>query len=167
MILSILMILEKMLSLLLHCVNDFERISDHSINVVESSDEMIRNNIQMSEKAKIELDIFAQSIKDILDLTIEVFETMDTNKAKEVEPLEEVVDKLSEEMKKRHIMRLRNGECSLDAGLVLEDLIIYYERVADHCSNIAKDLMSMDDLVLDATWFKDEYNKIKDVYVLP
>lgn len=157
----------KMLSLLLHCVNDFERISDHSINVVESSDEMIRNNIQMSEKAKIELDIFAQSIKDILDLTIEVFETMDTNKAKEVEPLEEVVDKLSEEMKKRHIMRLRNGECSLDAGLVLEDLIIYYERVADHCSNIAKDMMSMDDLVLDATWFKDEYNKIKDVYVLP
>lgn len=92
---------------------------------------------------------------------------MDTNKAKEVEPLEEVVDKLSEEMKKRHIMRLRNGECSLDAGLVLEDLIIYYERVADHCSNIAKDMMSMDDLVLDATWFKDEYNKIKDVYVLP
>ncbi|MGM9947149.1 Na/Pi cotransporter family protein [Floccifex sp.] len=157
----------KVLSLLLHCINDFERISDHSINVIESSDELIKNKIQWSKKAKVELDIFAQAIQDILDLTVDVFATMDTEKSKEVEPLEEVVDKLSVEMKKRHIMRLRSGECSLDAGLILEDIIIYYERVADHCSNVAKDLMSMDDLILDATWFKDEYNKIKDVYVLP
>ncbi|MGN1276674.1 MAG: Na/Pi cotransporter family protein [Floccifex sp.] len=157
----------KVLSLLLHCINDFERISDHSINVIESSDELLKNKIQWSKKAKVELDIFAQAIQDILDLTVDVFASMDTEKSKEVEPLEEVVDKLSVEMKKRHIMRLRSGECSLDAGLILEDIIIYYERVADHCSNVAKDLMSMDDLILDATWFKDEYNKIKDVYVLP
>lgn len=157
----------KELSFLLHCVNDFERISDHSINVVDSSDEIIKNKIKMSEKALVDLDIFASSIKDILDLTIEIFDEMNPDHAKEIQPLEEIVDKLSDEMKKRHIMRLRSGECSLEAGLVLEDLIISYERVGDHCSNVSKHMMAMDDLVLDASWFKDEYNKIKDTYVLP
>ncbi|MDD7280493.1 MAG: Na/Pi cotransporter family protein [Erysipelotrichaceae bacterium] len=157
----------KELSFLLHCVNDFERISDHSINVVDSSDEIIKNKIKMSEKALVDLDIFASSIKDILDLTIEIFDEMNPDRAKEIQPLEEIVDKLSDEMKKRHIMRLRSGECSLEAGLVLEDLIISYERVGDHCSNVSKHMMAMDDLVLDASWFKDEYNKIKDTYVLP
>ena len=157
----------KELSFLLHCVNDFERISDHSINVVDSSDEIIKNKIKMSEKALVDLDIFASSIKDILDLTIEIFDEMNPDRAKEIQPLEEIVDKLSDEMKKRHIIRLRFGECSIEAGLVLEDLIISYERVGDHCSNVSKHMMAMDDLVLDASWFKDEYNKIKDTYVLP
>ena len=169
----------RTLSILLHCINDFERISDHAINVAESARELGQKGLTLSPDSRKELAVYGQAVADILDLTVSVFAADDTDRAKGVEPLEEVIDDLSNEMRSRHIERLRRGTCSLEAGLILEDILTGYERVSDHCSNVAVCMIEIhaDEYetheYLNLTtkgsspWFQKEYAKRKQEYLLP
>lgn len=125
------------MSIVLHCIGDFERISDHAINIMESAQEMYEKKLEFSEKAEEELKIFCNAVKDIVDRAYSVFEDEDIKKAQMVEPLEAVIDDLNQELKKRHIRRLRNGKCTIELGFILSDITTSLERVADHCSNIS------------------------------
>ena len=102
-------------------------------------------NIRFSEKAKAEIRVYTKAMKDIMELTTKVFYNGDIRLATSVEPLEEVIDGLNVELKKRHVKRLRNGECTIELGFILSDIISNYERVADHCSNIAVCLIQIHD----------------------
>lgn len=124
-------------NVMLHCINDFERIADHAINVKESAEEKFTKGMAFSDKASQELEVFSKAIHDIVNLTMDTFIQDDTQKAQKVEPLEEIIDELSVEMKSRHISRLRMGKCTVEMGFILQDLTTSFERVADHCSNIA------------------------------
>lgn len=131
------------LSILLHCIGDFERISDHALNIKEAADEMESKNLEFSDKAKEEVAIFSNAVRDILALAIDAFATENLTKAGLVEPLEEVIDQLNIEIKKRHVKRLRKGKCTIEMGFVLSDITTDFERVADHCSNIAVYLLQV------------------------
>ena len=169
----------RTLSILLHCINDFERISDHAINVAESARELRDKGLSLSPDSQSELAVYSRAVGDILDLTVSVFAADDTQRAKSVEPLEEVIDSLSLEMRQRHIERLRRGACSLEAGLILEDILTGYERVSDHCSNVAVCLIEVHADEYDTheylnlttkgsdPWFRQEYAKKRQEYLLP
>lgn len=131
------------LSILLHCIGDFERISDHALNIKESADEMQERGLVFSDKAMEELTVFMDAIKEILDISFTAFETDSSETAELVEPLEEVIDQINIEMKKRHIKRLRKGKCTIELGVLLTELTNNFERVADHCSNIAVCLLQV------------------------
>ena len=124
-------------SKLLRIIGDLERISDHSVNILESAKEIQSKNLKFSEPAQKELSVMINAVSDILDMTLEVFRNNDLEKAYEVEPLEQVVDNLQILLKKRHVSRLRKNECTIEMGFVLSDLLTNLERVSDHCSNIA------------------------------
>lgn len=128
------------LSVMLHSINDFERISDHGVNIRDSAKEMHEKGMVFSEKAVQEMLVFGQAVKDILNLAFEAFEKQDREMASHVEPLEEVIDDLSIRLKDKHIKRLQKGKCTIDLGFVLSDLLNNYERIADHCSNLAVDI---------------------------
>lgn len=122
---------------LLRVIGDFERISDHSVNIVESAEEMNEKGISLSEHARAEISVLSQAVSEILTLSLTAFRNSDMASAAKVEPLEQVVDGLKETLRSRHIARLQQGECTISAGFVLSDLLTNLERVADHCSNIA------------------------------
>lgn len=122
---------------LLHILGDFERISDHAVNIVESAEEMLDKKIEFSDEAKEELKVLCSAVLEILDLAERSFTENDISAANMVEPLEQVVDYLRDEIKKRHIKRLQNSVCSIEHGFVLSDILTNLERVSDHCSNIA------------------------------
>lgn len=126
-----------MLTVLLHCIGDLERIGDHAVNVAHSAKEMNEKNLRFSDAAEEELKVYAQAIKDILVTAVSALETQDVKVAQSVEPLEEVIDDLSDELMSRHVRRLRKGECTIEMGFILADIMNNYERVSDHCSNIA------------------------------
>ena len=121
----------------LHTLSDFERISDHAVNVAEAAEEIDSKKISFSQDAKHEILVLCAAVSEILELSFSAFVDEDINKAYKVEPLEEHIDILCDEMKLRHIDRLQNGHCSLSQGFVFNDLLTNCERVADHCSNIA------------------------------
>lgn len=125
------------LNILLHCIGDFERISDHAVNIMDAAKEMYEKKLEFSAKAVEELKVYSSAIQEIVNTAIAVFESEDTELATHVEPLEEVVDELNIEVKKRHVKRLRKGKCTIELGFVLSDIINNYERISDHCSNIA------------------------------
>ncbi|MBQ6315167.1 MAG: Na/Pi cotransporter family protein [Mogibacterium sp.] len=168
-----------LMSLVLHAINDYERISDHAINVVEAAQEMQERKISMTSYGSLELDAFSTAIRDILMITDEAFIGFDRDKARQIEPLEEVVDNLNAEMRQRHIDRLRKGMCSMEAGIILEDILIYFERVSDHCSNIALCLIEIEEdsfgrheYVSERTKgsdpdFQDTYTRMRNRYTLP
>lgn len=133
------------LSVLLHCIGDFERISDHAINIMESAKEMNQKELSFSKKAQEELAVYTGAIKDIVNTSILVFQEEDLKLAEMIEPLEEVIDYLSVEVKKRHMKRLRKGKCTIEMGFVLSDVTTNYERVSDHCSNIALSLLQLNE----------------------
>ena len=122
---------------LLHLIGDFERISDHSVNIVESAEEMAEKKIVFSAEANRELSVLRAAVSEILDLAYRSFLYNDLRTALEVEPLEQVVDDLREQIKRNHILRLQKSECTMEHGFVLSDLLTNFERVSDHCSNIA------------------------------
>ena len=124
-------------SLILHCIGDFERISDHAVNIMESAQELHEKNISFSPQAKNELQVLIAVVSRIVDTAYQVFDKQDLNLTSDVEPLEEIVDELSKELKRRHVNRLRLGECTIEMGFILTDLITSLERIADHCSNIS------------------------------
>ena len=122
---------------LLHTISDFERISDHSVNLMESAEEMHTKGIQFSQDARDELQVLEDAVQDILNRTTDAFRKGDLHLASKVEPLEAVVNELVRAIKAHHIARLQAGSCSIEYGFVLDDLLTNYERVCDHCSNVA------------------------------
>lgn len=135
------------LSLILHSIGDFERISDHACNIAESAREMHDKEMGFSKKALEEMNIFTMAIEDIVNATFEAFRTGDRSLAAEIEPMEEVIDEINNEIKKRHVKRLRKGKCSIEMGFVLSDISTNYERISDHCSNIALSILQKEDEV--------------------
>lgn len=152
-----------MLSIILHCIGDFERISDHALNIKEAAEEMQEKGMSFSDKAVEELNIYTNAIKEIVNLAFTAFENDDRQSADMVEPLEEVIDQLSIEMKKRHIKRLRKGKCTIELGFVLSDLTTNYERVADHCSNIAVCLLQVKEDQFEAHEYLDALKDGDDI----
>ena len=128
---------------LLKTIGDFERISDHAVNVLESAEERREKGLAFSGTAQEEYGVLAGAVREILHLAINAFAAGDSAAAAQVEPLEQVIDKLKDELRTNHIARLQRGECSLAAGFVLSDLLTNLERVSDHCSNIAGCLLDM------------------------
>ena len=122
---------------LLHTISDFERISDHSVNLLSSAEEIHAKNIEFSQDAHEELQVLEGAVQDVLSRTTDAFRKADLHLASKVEPMETVVDELVRAIKARHVARLQAGRCSIEYGLVLEDLLTNYERVCDHCSNVA------------------------------
>lgn len=127
----------KETGMLLHCIGDFERIGDHARNIKEAAEEMHDKNISFSETGKKEIDVISGAVDEILSMAVEAFKNEDIALARKVEPLEQVVDILKETIRNKHISRLQRGICSTETGFVLSDIITNYERIADHCSNIA------------------------------
>ncbi len=127
----------KVVSELLHCVGDIERISDHALNIAEAAKEIYDKQVTFSDKAKEDLAIISGATHEILDLAVTALVNDDIEVAKSVEPLEQVIDVLKRKIKNGHISRLRQGDCTMELGFILSDLLTNYERISDHCSNIA------------------------------
>ncbi len=167
------------LSVLLHCIGDFERISDHAINIMESAREMHDKELSFSRKAEEEFAIFISAVKDVVNTSLLVFQEEDLKLACMIEPLEEVIDYLNSEIKKRHMKRLRKGKCSIEMGFILSDLTTNFERVSDHCSNIALCLLQLNEENFetheyqyslsskDNADFAAEVKRLKEHYQLP
>ena len=128
---------------LLHIIGDLERISDHSVNIVESAEEMKDKKLSFSPQATNEIKVLRSAIDDILDITLKSFLENDIVLATEVEPIEEVVDELRDKIKLNHVLRLQKSECTIEHGFVLSDVLNNFERVSDHCSNIASCVIEM------------------------
>ena len=144
---------------LLHCLTDFERISDHAVNVVECVEQMEKDQAMFSKKAQEEMATYSAALKDILNRTTTSFVDGNLALARSVEPLEEVIDGLNKTVKKHHMKRLRKGKCTIELGLVLSDLAMNYERVSDHCSNIAVYLMQLGDTNLEEHRFTEQMDE--------
>ena len=167
------------LNMLLHSIGNFERISDHACNLVDAAREMHTKNMRFSDKAALELSIFTGAVKDIVNMSYKAFEDENVQEAMLVEPLEEVIDDMNIELKARHIRRLREGKCTIELGFVHSDIITNYERIADHCSNIAvciieikKDGFDTHEYLgtikrEDNEQFKARYAQYKEKYKLP
>nr|WP_325183890.1 Na/Pi cotransporter family protein [uncultured Oscillibacter sp.] len=124
-------------SRMLHVIGDFERIGDHALNIQESARELHEKGLSFSGAAEAELRVLERALEDILTVSVDCFRSDDPAAAKKVEPLEETIDRLTDEIRDRHIRRLQSGECTLQLGFILNDLLTNLERVSDHCSNIA------------------------------
>lgn len=148
---------------LLHCLTDFERISDHACNVVENAQQMKKDGAEFSKKGKEEMGIYKNAIVDILTRTTQAFVESDEQLARTVEPLEEVIDEINKDVKKHHMKRLRKGKCTIELGLVLSDLAMNYERVADHCSNIAVYMMQLKDTQLEEHSFTEQMDEEESI----
>ena len=166
-------------STMLHCIGDFERISDHAVNIMESAQELHEKKLTFSAQARNELQVLIAAVSRIVDTAYQIFDKQDLNLTEDVEPLEEIVDELSKELKRRHINRLRSGECTIEMGFILTDLLTSLERIADHCSNISVCITQVRENLYDThshlESMKNEpddayYNRLEELqkeYVLP
>ena len=128
----------------LHTISDFERISDHAVNISEAAHEIHDKALVFSPEARRELEVMESAVREVLSLAISAFVDNDVQRAAKVEPLEEIIDGLCDEMKSHHVDRLQSGACTLGQGFVFNDLLTNYERVADHCSNIAVAIIELE-----------------------
>ncbi len=131
-------------SQLLHVVGDVERIADHAVNIMDAAKEINKKNISFSPEAQREISVMANAVREILSLATEALVNEDLNVAKKVEPLEQIIDKLNHKIKRNHVERLRIGSCTIELGFVLSDILANFERVSDHCSNIAVCLLEIE-----------------------
>ncbi len=163
---------------LLKSIGDFERISDHAVNTLESAEELRDKNLTFSPSAVAEFSVLSGAVSEILDLSLACFEKNDSSIAAEVEPLEQVIDQLKESMRTRHIRRLQQGGCSIELGFILSDLLTGLERTSDHCSNIAGCVIdtaqhnlnlheSLRATRLESADFIREFNRYARKYALP
>ncbi len=136
-------------SRMLHSLSDFERISDHALNLCGTALEIKEKNIIFSDDAKREISVMMDALKEIVNITVDSFINDDFEAASHVEPIEQVIDKLKDELKSRHIDRLQKGECTVQMGFVFSDLLTNMERVSDHCSNVAVYTIQQDSPKLD------------------
>ncbi|MGN0307288.1 MAG: Na/Pi cotransporter family protein [Lachnospiraceae bacterium] len=167
------------LSIILHCLSDFERISDHAVTIQRAAEEMYKKELSFSKKAVEELEVYTRAVKDTVEVAFEVFTQEDHDNAILVEPMEEVVDYLKAELKQRHVKRLQKGKCTIEMGFVHTDLITSYERLTDHCSNIAVCVKEVAEdnyethgyleevKSKDNEEFRKRYKELKKKYVLP
>ena len=165
------------LSMILHCIGDFERISDHTVNIMKAAREMHDKNLQFSSDGAAELAVYGKAVKDIVSLTFSVFNNEDVKKANEVEPLEQVIDSLNSSLKNHHIERLQSGKCTIELGFILSDVMTDFERISDHCSNIAVCVSQIHSGSFDTheylhalkkeEEFEAEYKELKKQYQLP
>lgn len=166
------------ISKLLHVIGDFERIGDHAVNILKSAKEMQVKKYAFSEQAQKEISTISGAIEEIVDLATQAFVENDLHLASKVEPLEQVVDSLKDELRSRHIQRLQNGECTISNGFIFSDLLTNYERVADHCSNIGVCVLRIAEDSFDTheylnrikdghdDTFENRYNRYKEKYQL-
>lgn len=133
------------MSVILHSISDFERISDHALDIVKSSEEIHKKQLKFTPSAEDEISVLIRAVGDICDMTVDSFGSTDNSLATHVEPLEEVIDTISKIIKENHIKRLQRGECSIEMGFILEDILNGLERVSDHCSNIAVEMITIYD----------------------
>ena len=166
-------------TMLLHMVSDLERIGDHAVNIVEAAEEMQDGDVRFSEAAKEQLSYLYRAVCEIVSITERAFCESDVETALLVEPLEQVVDDLRDEIRRRHVSRLQKSECTLEHGFLLSEILTNLERVADHCSNIAGCLIEMtahDSLDIhgylrrvraSAPEFKESYASFSEKYSLP
>ena len=163
---------------LLRIIGDIERISDHSVNILESAEEMHDKDISFSDSAKKELNVLIGAVKEVTEMAMKAFNENDMKSAALVEPVEQVVDDLKKELKKRHVARLQRGECTIELGFVFQDIITNLERIADHCSNIAgcvmeiaKEELHIHELLKEVkadseSGFAEKYEEYKEKYAL-
>lgn len=166
------------ISKLLHVIGDFERIGDHAVNILKSAKEMQVKKYAFSEQAQKEISTISGAIEEIVDLATQAFVENDLHLASKVEPLEQVVDSLKDELRSRHVQRLQNGECTISNGFIFSDLLTNYERVADHCSNIGVCVLRIAEDSFDTheylnrikdghdDTFENRYNRYKEKYQL-
>ena len=146
----------------LHTISDFERISDHACNVADVCQEIDEKKIEFSESARHELQVLEGAVTEILAISIEAFTGGNLQLAARVEPLEEIIDGLCDEMKSHHVDRLQQGLCTLNQGFVFNDLLTNYERVADHCSNIAVAVIEVESDSFDTHEYLNSVKAVKD-----
>ena len=149
-------------SRLLHAIGDFERIGDHALNLQESAKEIHDKGVQFSVSADTELNSLLSAIIEIMDFAFKSFSANDATLAKSVEPLEETIDHLTENIRLRHIRRLQTGECTVQLGFIHSDLLTNFERVSDHCSNIALSVLEAQDLTMDRHAYLHDLKKDSD-----
>ena len=164
----------RSVSKMMHCVGNFERISDHAVNLVESAQEMHEKGISFSEECINEITVITDAITENVNKAFDSYENNDLSIAHKVEPLEEVVDNLSTELKNRHIRRLQNDECTVELGYIFQDVLTNLERISDHCSNIAGCLIETDektnihaylhDVKENDEQFRNEYREYAEEY---
>ena len=162
---------------LLKLIGDFERIGDHAVNIIESAEELHDKQLEFSRSAKYELSVMSAAVGEVLDLAVKAFKDDDAQSAKLVEPLEQVVDDLKNELRTRHILRMKKGECSIEAGFVWSDLLTNLERASDHCSNVALCVLDKKKHTLnahetqhereDVPEFNEQYRRYCEKYALP
>ena len=151
----------KEISKFLHCISDIERISDHAMNLAEVAREIAEKKVTFSREAQQELNALVAAVEEIVGLAMGAFEEENVKEAYRVEPLEEMIDMLCDELKLHHVNRVQAGECTLDQGFVFNDLLTNLERVADHCSNIA---VAMIELEIGAFDTHEYLNSLRDVH---
>ena len=163
---------------MLHSIGDFERIGDHALNICKVAEEMHTKNIRFSSDAENEISVINNAVTEILNMTVDSYIKDDSESAVHIEPLEQVIDKLIKQLKAHHITRLQNGDCTIELGFVFSDLLTNYERVSDHCSNIAVYTMQLPSDMLDAhkylnriksssnSTFVEDYENFKSKYKL-
>lgn len=149
----------QIVTMLLHCIGDFERISDHALNIMKAAKELNEKSVEFSSIATEEITVMETAVREILTLAIEAFCQENIKMAESVEPLEEVIDSLKAELKKRHVKRLREGKCTVELGFVWTDFIHNYERIADHCSNIAVCMIELKDNSFDTHEYLNELRR--------
>ena len=166
-------------SIILQCLTEFERISDHAVMVMRSAKEMCDKELEFSKKAVEELEIYTEAVKEAVSLAVKAFSLEDSQKVIEMEPLRDVVSKLKGELKQRHIKRLQKGKCTIELGFIHSDIITSYKRVADHCSNVAVCLAEVgadeyethsyvDDIKHgNNEQYKKNYRVLRDKFMLP
>ena len=166
------------MSILLHCVSDLERISDHSKHILRSATEMMNNGHEFTGNAKKELDVMIRAVSDIVEMTTDCFIASDLDSARHIKPLEETIDSLSVGLRQRHINRLRAGKSTIESGIILEDIITDLERISNHCSNIGICMIEVSADGFDtheyievnlrkSKEYADEVDRLKDIYKLP
>ena len=132
-------------AMLLKAIGDLERVSDHCVSLLCSAEELKQKDMRFSEAARKELSVLTQAVTKVMDLTVEAFNSYDYQLAQKVEPLEQVIDDLKEQLRARHILRMQQGQCSIEIGFVWTDLLTSLERTSDHCSNIAVGIIDLHD----------------------
>ncbi len=146
----------RSLTLYLHSIGDFERISDHAVGIARACEELARKEMHFSSKAQEELEVFTRAIRQILLTSFRVFQEEDTALVSEVEVLQAVVEELSAEVRKRHVKRLRKGKCTIELGFLLSDIVTGYERIAAHCMHIAVSMVQIREDSLEMHGYHEE-----------
>ena len=152
----------RMASVFLHSLTDFERISDRALNIARSASEIHEKRMSFSDEALHELGVLISAIRENVHITMDAFIKADQTEAQRVEPLEQVIDHLCDELRRRHVDRLQHGKCTITQGFVFNDLIGNFRRISDHCSNIAAAMIGMESGSLETHEYLGKLKEEKD-----